>query len=1058
MRKYHKNVNGHRCKCPWGSVNNDPYVSGRDREVFGSAKESMWHEAAKLDWLMDRPDMQTPEAQDFLNDLSVHFPKHDPLYPWMVREWRKQRLFPSAHSYVTSGTQNYPFSYIDDNGTKQGLEDADLEMLQNWMKYKKQAKSGVDIMQHPISHVLPEASRWDAGGELVHEDYDHNIYHLRNKRDLRVEGRRMNHCIGSNGMSYINNLEDGSGLYYSVRDKSNNPLGTLELERTEDEYHKCPKCNKFGLINFSGTIENEEQAANTGMPLGTELYRCRECGEESPEEQFQSFPVDLRKMAKKPDARFTRAAQFYGENDGGIPSDAVGAMNNWLSDHGHDYVEPDAENEEEREPESLEDGGYQDEYYYEPPETLDELISLYNDGEHEWAPEDYSSACAFAEEHGLEYPSLYRSGAIDYDKIIDNIGSKDGKVDPVEVKQLFEIANEWGDEDNLREASENWLRDQYKFYLDPYGQSNGPGFMGNENTIGPDRLDAGQEDASSPFAGDPAKYVHLPSQHYPDIPKFQHEEYVARNLQHQLEKHYPTNPLDGEELYPSDAPKMNWWDEAPYGTKMQPVKENDYGNPTEFRAPYMPPKFKEDGNVWEDMEAGKPYTPPGGSTFSELPYGRDPVEGERPPVYPHVDHREHLRRRRRDDQPRLPLDDPDWRDVDYKYQPHPDVKTDRDLQNEEKPFKPLGPHIHDPEIGPDIQFGKDDISRQRPFPGMEWENGKGNTQVPYDPNNLENYQKNELQGNLMPVGWYHDRRTQRTMKRPSDLPEHLFQPDNFHLLQMQPGSQPENVPGQTSLWDHENQDSGRYYDPQQGNINTLNTPPTVEQRLMVQSPDEERWRQQDPEGYQIGEEWRNRPRGPWIAKQAGEWTDYEQAQQAQQQQVPQAHQGIGYNNNTIMQFNPERFNGEVFTMPGFEWRIPMLYHHPTGKTFIGREGMEHGDLARQFGLPAPWNEARDPNHEMQPGFIDLHGGRGMGQVNGDAGSHQFYGDWQHPNPDELHQWVSDQYGLNPKPAQKPNFDELELWSSYHPRQDDEWVDEDVPDFSATIPEPRWKRD
>src|SRR5205814_10719949 len=89
MHPTHRTPDGSYCNCPWGPGVADPYVSNKDREVVGS-KESMWHEAAKIDWLRDpekRPDLATPEAQQFIDALENHLgPKYDKLYPWLVNE------------------------------------------------------------------------------------------------------------------------------------------------------------------------------------------------------------------------------------------------------------------------------------------------------------------------------------------------------------------------------------------------------------------------------------------------------------------------------------------------------------------------------------------------------------------------------------------------------------------------------------------------------------------------------------------------------------------------------------------------------------------------------------------------------------------------------------------------------------------------------------------------------------------------------------------------------------------------------------------------------------
>src|SRR3954469_22772842 len=71
---------GDPCRCPWG------YDEGG--EHYGSV-----HEAAKLDWLRNRPDMQDDEGQALLDKLEDKgYDEADKMLPWIIREYRKKRL------------------------------------------------------------------------------------------------------------------------------------------------------------------------------------------------------------------------------------------------------------------------------------------------------------------------------------------------------------------------------------------------------------------------------------------------------------------------------------------------------------------------------------------------------------------------------------------------------------------------------------------------------------------------------------------------------------------------------------------------------------------------------------------------------------------------------------------------------------------------------------------------------------------------------------------------------------------------------------------------------
>jgi hypothetical protein len=75
---------GQVCHCPFGDPNRTAHV----------------HQAAKIDWLRDRPDMQTEEGKQVLSVLDKMLeglaPKDqraaDKVFPWIVREWKKGRL------------------------------------------------------------------------------------------------------------------------------------------------------------------------------------------------------------------------------------------------------------------------------------------------------------------------------------------------------------------------------------------------------------------------------------------------------------------------------------------------------------------------------------------------------------------------------------------------------------------------------------------------------------------------------------------------------------------------------------------------------------------------------------------------------------------------------------------------------------------------------------------------------------------------------------------------------------------------------------------------------
>lgn len=1066
-RKHHRNTNGNYCRCPWGVGNADPYTSNQNREVVGKDHTSMWHEASKLEWLRERGDKH-PGMDEFLDYLERHVPEHDPLFPWLAREWKKGRLH--NEGFVPGGAyqDEVPFHYRTDQGQREGLEGEDLEMLNRWMKYKKQNKQGIDIMQHHISQVMPEASKWDAGGELIYEDphNGHGVYHLRNKRDLRVEGRRMNHCIGSNGQGYIDKLADGEGLFYSVRDRNNHPLGTLSLDKSTNDYYKCGSCGHFVAGRYFDD-RNEE---------GTMIYgtKCEDCGEPleetnpetgmyEPQHNTTKHPVDLRKMGKRPDARFVDTDQFYGHNDEAVPEDAVETMNDFMKQHGHSYIYSSAEHEEEEEPEpqDVTDLGYQSTYYHRAPRNLDELRD-YDNGDYEGlAPPAWHDAVRAADNHGLEYPELEAEEGPDWEDIFQNmvVDHEANGVNPEHWNELFQIASNQGAIEYLKDHAENWITDDHEQWLDPYGQGHGPGFMGpGKSDIGTypnnpihydERDDEPYDSLMDGSRGQPKKFVHLPGQHYPGD-AHPNSEYLHRNLLYQLDKHYPMDPQTGErhELgYGNPYPQKSLYnDERPgYGPSDYQQQQQDRARQRQPGGGAGMPNLPYTGdqewtNPVDPNNYGRGY-PATQLRFNEendhVPYSQF-VEWPHETTYPTWQGEERLPRDQHP--PGGPDDGPYGGGTREQNLEHTHLPTEREL-----------PRYMTPGM-------ENTFQHQRPFPGMEFGHPSGGNQHAFDPMVPWNYPMNEQQGRLMPPGWYVDYRNQRAHE--TTLPEHLFPPEHY-------GYHQQVDPNQTTMWDYERppgqtfqnkNDQGQPY----ANINTGTEPPTQEELLTHDTNQViDALAPPGPPIYPTPprvQGWQERPFGHWNAstKEAGEWTDYEEAQKVDRKdgyggfQGINPHQGIAFNNGNIVQFDPGGDDDWYFKMPGFEWRVPALYHHPTGKMYVGKEGMEHTDLARQFALPKPWKSAGDPAKEVHPGFIDL-------DNKSDRIGLNWYGGFVPRNNHEYEKWVEDNYGISANPVQD-DLGEQEIWSSYHPTQEEEWVAEDEPVFSATIPEGRWNNE
>jgi hypothetical protein len=912
----HRHPNGHWCHCPFG--NQDPYIAPAQREAYGS-KLSLWHEASKLDWLRDRPDMQHHEAQRLLDRLELTYPDHDALYPWLVREHKKGRVndpygdalsgrFPVGHQYYGDDDVRYfrePFHYTNNNGYKSQLTTDHLDQVNDWMKYMKQAKKGVDIMAHEIGPALHNAEQSDLGGENVHTfDNGYWIAKLRNKRDMVREGDRMHHCIGG-GHGYIQKNDAGEGMYYSLRTPDNQPVGTAEIDRDQDDYFKCPHCNKFTFKEFL----KRPDGSFGGMG-------CEHCGGDLA--GAQGFENDLRKH-KHPDAKYTSISQMFGPHDNKMDEWHNDMFNQYFGQHGHSDYESDGDAEEEEfEP-------WWDSWYSVPgAETPEQYISHMNGEYHEDAPDEYQRAEQDAYEHDLEPPELTRDDP-DFDSVFDNL-TENEKPDPHLFNTLWEAARNEGHADIFNDKAKEWL-ENYRDWLDPYGTN-----MDN----------------------------------YPAGPNA-HEEYVARNLEHQIGRYRDPQTGDTYEdqnqlgsVYPEYHPSWG----APRFTPGKGVPE--------FPAP--PERQQDYQNMMRERQLGN-------------------------------------------DQPSV-LDGSgagNWRDLEKAR------GRGEPLAPVTPPFSPSGP------VSPETFFGpgqETTTEHQRALP-LNWEDSQDyganpRPNAPYNPASPEMYQRGQQQGNLWPTGWYIDYAQKRAME--TKLPEHLFMPEHFGY------HAPQN---QSTMW------STNWFAP--GNPTMINTQHDDVSAL----------------GEAFGQD--PRPTGQWHAKTAGPWTETEDKGGRKRPTKNQdkgygiydipVHEGVPHLHGRVVVHN----HPNPTKMPGHDWRVPVVYDKDEDKLYVGQRGMEHGDMMQSFHKDNPWGVNFDASAGMTPGYIDLdsHIGGGL----------NFFKEGQVPDEDELHDWVEQEYGVrNSEYGSKPDLDidwDNEHESSYHPAQEDEWVAEDEPVFSALIPEPRW---
>lgn len=226
-------------------------AKGDPREIVAAYKF-----ADKMnDFLMNpkaRPDLQTPEAQDFLNKVRNKYwsPKTDELMPWLTREWKKGRVRMRLDRMPGLQFQGHPdYNYHDEDGNEtnwHNLTESGLDHWADWYKSDHPSRRGKDIMQLKSPDMHQIIKDWDrdmrdqAGeaaqirGEMVHSYPDGwSIQRLNTPKSLQDEGNAMGHCVGG----YWPGVQNGSSAIYSLRDHHNEPHVTIEVK---PKVHQLP--------------------------------------------------------------------------------------------------------------------------------------------------------------------------------------------------------------------------------------------------------------------------------------------------------------------------------------------------------------------------------------------------------------------------------------------------------------------------------------------------------------------------------------------------------------------------------------------------------------------------------------------------------------------------------------------------------------------------------------------------------------------------------------------------------------------------------------------------
>lgn len=191
-----------------------------------------------------RPDLQTPEAKHFLDELEqrYHTPRTDPMMPWLAREWKKGR-FKFNEQNLTQLQAEYGPEYGYERTPSEpdyryhALNPAELAHWADWYHSDHPSRQGKDIMQMKMPELHQTVKDWDhemreqAGGaaqkrgNILHSWPDGWTVQQLEGKHLEDEGEKMGHCVGG----YARPVEEGRSLIYSLRDHQNEPHATWEV-------------------------------------------------------------------------------------------------------------------------------------------------------------------------------------------------------------------------------------------------------------------------------------------------------------------------------------------------------------------------------------------------------------------------------------------------------------------------------------------------------------------------------------------------------------------------------------------------------------------------------------------------------------------------------------------------------------------------------------------------------------------------------------------------------------------------------------------------------------
>jgi len=255
------------------------------------------------DFLMNpqsRPDLQTPEGQQFLESLDMRQQqvgqKMDQLTPWLTREWKKGRL---GYEPPDLGRWNQPpqgrlfYKGIQAPGNVIHSINLDNDRLGHWADFMQSnhplKREMGDIMQHEIHPFHQRVQNWSdqmkaeadqkalQGGETVHQWPDGwHIKRLHTPEELKAEGSSMGHCVGG----YSHPVETGETSIYSLRDPKGVPHVTTEIRPRYVSDENGKKVKKDFL---QGPFDSHEVTPEDG-----EVIQIQGKGNDDPKDEYKA--------------------------------------------------------------------------------------------------------------------------------------------------------------------------------------------------------------------------------------------------------------------------------------------------------------------------------------------------------------------------------------------------------------------------------------------------------------------------------------------------------------------------------------------------------------------------------------------------------------------------------------------------------------------------------------------------------------------------------------------------------------------------------------------------